>query len=1728
MRAWIAAGLAAVWLGWTALAGATVRVAVIGDYGEESPGADAVANLVHGMNADIVITLGDNSYDGHDIDDNVGQYYSRYIGNYGGDYPPGSTVNRFFPSLGNHDYSDGDGLPAYLAYFTLPGAGIPSTHASGNERYYDFIRGPIHFFALNSNEEEPDGIDSTSVQAQWLRTRLAASTSPWKIVYMHHSPYSSGDSHGSIEIMQWPFRAWGASAVLSGHDHVYERFLIDGIPYFVNGIGGRNLKGFRSPRPGSVVRYNDDFGAMLLTVENGDLTFQLFSIASTDSLVDSFTLVGGDPELSAAPAAFGFGSHFVGAMAMQGLVLRNVGTGELEITSLDVVGPDASEFDVIPPAAVRPRRSPENIIASAWPLTLAPGDSTTMLVQFDPETPGTKNASLHVVSNDSDQETLVLPLVGFAMQPFAPALELRPAALDFGTIPVFTNGRRSVFWCNRGSEPLEVQEIVLLGPEMAHFALTCPTGTFQIAAGDSVENQVTFAPTSLGTKTASLRMTSNDPAGQFASVALTGRAIPPLQPHLAVSPSALEFGGVAVSDRASSTLRMHNTGGAALQVSSVSLVGADVLHFAVTNGGGSHSILPGDSVVVTLAFEPSTQGAKSAALRIASNDPEQTVVDIPLTGLGLPPPAPDIFFAPAGIDFGEIIVSENASAIVRIHNQGLINLHLLAVALTGANASQFSILSGGEARTVGVGDSTSVVVRFLPTTTGTKVAALRITSDDPDAAVVDIVCTGVGIPPPAPDIDVVPMVADFGGVFVTTGSATQSVTIRNEGNATLDIGSTTILGTDATSFTLTSGGAPLTLSPGASATLSLGFAPATSGTKTATLRIQSNDPDEATWNVVLSGIGIVPPGTRLDVTFQSSVDGKSTNSVTVTSSSVAAVSSALYLAAITTKDHVAVQSVTGMGLTWTLVRAQCSGRGQTGVEIWSGTGTASPGTVTARFVSTPNSAALVVARYVGTDPVAPLGALVSANTNGVQGGCTGGADTASHSTNLLTTVPGATVFAGVAIRNRDYTRGSGYTLRDDVTAGSGGWIAGLAVMDRSVANPSQTAVNGTFSQAIDWAVVAVELKPAIVFPEITVTPMSSNFGTLEIGQNASRSFEIRNDGAANLSVQGIGVFGSQAPEFAITSGGTPPTLAPGGRHTVTVRFAPEFAGAKSAVLRIVSNDANELTTDVALAGTAILRLPEVVVTPSALDFGSVHVLGSVTRNIRVANTGDASLQVSAIAVTGADSLEFTLGTSAPFTVSPGDSTNIVLTWVPLAQGSSTATLRVSCNDPDEPVVTVALAGIGLPPLAPDLDIDPVAIDFGSLALLASTTRTVRLANAGSGTLHVASLQLVGADSLAFALPGGAGPLVLAAGASTILSVYFSPTSPGAKNAALRITSDDPDENPLSVPLTGLATVPLEGAVVFEGAIHGTATSGTTVTTSSSLQAEMGEVVLAAVTSKGYVNVTALSGCGLTWTPVRAQCGGRLQTGVQIWKGTGTPSPGAVTATFASAPSSAVLIVARYSGADPATAVGAIVSANTNGTNGACSGGTDNAAYALSLPTSVDDAAVFTVVAMRSRVLVPGQGNVVRDALTAGGSGAVSGLTIMAREVETPATVSVNGTFDGAVDWAVVAIELRPFTGAAKQVQELDRVMESGLTLGHGIGRVPWIELASPRPARAHLRIFDVRGRWLQTLWDGPLPAGRTRLEWGARDASRPVPAGVYFVHAEIGGQRFVRKILNVR
>lgn len=255
-------------------AAAQTKFAAFGDIGNTSDSA-AVAKLVRNRGFDFILMLGDLCYGSVPIAIQVNANYSIE-----------KATGKLWPALGNHEFTDACGggnlASGYRAFFSLP----------NNERYYDFKRGPVHFFVLNSHKDA-DGISATSKQTMWLKGKLAASTSPWQIVFFHHSPYSSGTGHGSTEYMQWPFEAWGADAILSAHDHDYERLIKDvnrdgvKIPYIVSGLGGRSRRSFGTPVAGSVKRYNSAFGALFVTATTTSLKFEFRRTGGT--LIDSYS-----------------------------------------------------------------------------------------------------------------------------------------------------------------------------------------------------------------------------------------------------------------------------------------------------------------------------------------------------------------------------------------------------------------------------------------------------------------------------------------------------------------------------------------------------------------------------------------------------------------------------------------------------------------------------------------------------------------------------------------------------------------------------------------------------------------------------------------------------------------------------------------------------------------------------------------------------------------------------------------------------------------------------------------------------------------------------------------------------------------------------------------------------------------------------------------------------------------------------------------------------------------------------------------------------------------------------------------------------------------------------------------------------------------------------------------------------------------------------------------------
>lgn len=279
-----------------AAAGNQVRFAVIGDYGMASQPEAEVAAQVKSWAPDLIVTVGDNNYPSgaaSSIDANIGQYYHDFICQYPGSFGAGSSKGRFLAALGNHDWYTTNAQP-YFDYFTLP----------GNERYYDSVQGPVHFFVLNSDgDHEPDGIGVSSAQAAWLQAALAASTSPWNIVLLHHAPFSSGNVHGSNIAVQWPYEQWGADAVIAGHEHTYERILFDDFPYFVNGLGGYTRYGWApTPVDGSEVRYSADYGAMRVDATQTRIEFRF--ITRNGTLVDYYKLT--KPLAALTPSNFYF------------------------------------------------------------------------------------------------------------------------------------------------------------------------------------------------------------------------------------------------------------------------------------------------------------------------------------------------------------------------------------------------------------------------------------------------------------------------------------------------------------------------------------------------------------------------------------------------------------------------------------------------------------------------------------------------------------------------------------------------------------------------------------------------------------------------------------------------------------------------------------------------------------------------------------------------------------------------------------------------------------------------------------------------------------------------------------------------------------------------------------------------------------------------------------------------------------------------------------------------------------------------------------------------------------------------------------------------------------------------------------------------------------------------------------------------------------------------------
>jgi len=252
---------------------------------------------------------------------------------------------------------------------------------------------------------------------------------------------------------------------------------------------------------------------------------------------------------------------------------------------------------------------------------------------------------------------------------------------------------------------------------------------------------------------------------------------------------------------------------------------------------------------------PDGLGADAADLAVSSSDPDQPIITVPFTGSGVNG-IPNIEVLPGSVDFGTVTIGTRRSAQVMIRNTGSSDLTVSSLTVTGSTdfRTNTDLVPPFVVRP---GRTEWVQVDFIPSAATRMTATLDIASDDPDPgqSLVMVPLEGIG-QPGTPDIDVTPLTIDFGVVTEGT-SAGDFVTIRNFGDEDLTVTGFAITGAGAGNFLVipANAPAPFTVRPNRSEVLFVYYLPTGLTTDNATLEITSDDPDEPTVSVALTGTG---------------------------------------------------------------------------------------------------------------------------------------------------------------------------------------------------------------------------------------------------------------------------------------------------------------------------------------------------------------------------------------------------------------------------------------------------------------------------------------------------------------------------------------------------------------------------------------------------------------------------------------------------------------------------------------------------------------------------------------------------------------------------------------------------------------------------------------------------------------------------------------------------------
>jgi hypothetical protein len=473
------------------------------------------------------------------------------------------------------------------------------------------------------------------------------------------------------------------------------------------------------------------------------------------------------------------------------------------------------------------------------------------------------------------------PSVALSGQGLAPLASINPIALSFPNVAVGTSSLvAQTLVTNTGGLPLDI----------VGFSVPAASGGFSVAplgAGTTCTQPVTlaaqtsttdggscyigviFSPTSSGVAASTLTLYDNSggSSGAKQTVALQGSTA-----QVTLSPVTLTFPNTVVgTSSAAMTATLTNQSASTLTLASVRIIpnsGYALNASGTTCTGGLVLAANNGTCVLSVVFTPTTAtGATSATLIVTDNADEiaGSTQSVALTGQGT---APAATLTPSSLTFTANVGASSPSQQVTLTNSGTAVLTLAsnAITLTGTNASSFQVVTStsstdcSKVTSVAIGGNCTLSVVFNATSITPAGAVLSIVdnSGGTTGATQTVMLSGNGT---GSQVVVSPTGLTFPATPVSQTSASESITVKNTGNAALTLGTFAIPANSG--FNLSAAGT--TCSPGAvlaantgSCTIVATFTPITAAGLTQSTLTLTDSASTSPQAVSLSGQGEAP------------------------------------------------------------------------------------------------------------------------------------------------------------------------------------------------------------------------------------------------------------------------------------------------------------------------------------------------------------------------------------------------------------------------------------------------------------------------------------------------------------------------------------------------------------------------------------------------------------------------------------------------------------------------------------------------------------------------------------------------------------------------------------------------------------------------------------------------------------------------------------------------------